>query len=106
MHLLSYQGNIKISDSITKENIFSDRSLRTNFQIIFQDPFSSLSPRMTISQILSEGLVNLLKVTDKEKVDEMCINILSEVGLDIDISKDILMNFLVGKDKELQLLEL
>ena len=61
MHLLSYEGDIKICESITKDKIFSDRSLRSNFQIIFQDPFSSLSPRMTIHQILSEGIVNLLK---------------------------------------------
>ena len=87
MHLLSYEGNIKICNSITKDKIFSDRSLRRNFQIIFQDPFSSLSPRMTISQILSEGLVNLLKITDRKRVDEMCIDILSEVGLDMDMLK-------------------
>ena len=101
MHLLSYEGNIKICNSITKDKIFSDRSLRRNFQIIFQDPFSSLSPRMTISQILSEGLVNLLKITDRKRVDEMCIDILSEVGLDIDMLKRYPQEFSGGQRQKI-----
>jgi microcin C transport system ATP-binding protein len=32
------------------------RLLRTDFQIVFQDPFSSLNPRMTVEQIIGEGL--------------------------------------------------
>ena len=58
MHLLGYDGEIKICQNITKNELSKDRSLRKNFQIIFQDPFSSLSPRMTIKQIISEGIVN------------------------------------------------
>ena len=87
MHLLSYDGDIKICNNITKDEIVQDRSLRRNFQIIFQDPFSSLSPRMTVSQILTEGIVNLLKVSDKMRIEEMCIDILSEVGLDKNMLK-------------------
>ena len=34
----------------------SDRSLRRLMQVVFQDPFSSLSPRMTVEQIVGEGL--------------------------------------------------
>ncbi len=85
MHLLSYEGNITICENITKENIFTDRSLRKNFQIIFQDPFSSLSPRMTINQILSEGIINLLKITDKKVIRRMCMDIIKEVGLEDDM---------------------
>ena len=34
----------------------SDRALRRQMQVVFQDPFSSLSPRMTVEQIVGEGL--------------------------------------------------
>jgi microcin C transport system ATP-binding protein len=32
------------------------RHARKDFQVVFQDPFSSLSPRMTVAQIVAEGL--------------------------------------------------
>ncbi|SUV41091.1 putative oligopeptide transport protein (ABC superfamily, ATP-bind) [Acinetobacter haemolyticus] len=44
------------------------RPLRADFQIVFQDPFSSLNPRMTIGQIIGEGLA--LKVLDQALVDQ------------------------------------
>ena len=53
---------------ILPEKIYIKRTLRKNFQIIFQDPFSSLSPRMTINQILSEGIVSLLKIDNKVNI--------------------------------------
>ena len=85
MHLLSYEGDINICSTITKEEIFSNRAIRRNFQIIFQDPFSSLSPRMTIKQILSEGIINLLNIVERDKIDMMCKEILLEVGLEHDM---------------------
>jgi microcin C transport system ATP-binding protein len=84
MHLLSYEGNIKIIDNINQSEIKLNRKLRKNFQIVFQDPFSSLSPRMTIFQIISEGVKNLLDVSNN-KIHQMCINILNDVGLDKDM---------------------
>ena len=82
MHLLSYEGNIKICEDIDKTQIDINRKLRKNFQIIFQDPFSSLSPRMTIMQILSEGVKSLLDITDIDIIHKMCKSILKDVGLD------------------------
>ena len=81
MHLLGYDGEIKICQNITKNKLSKDRSLRKNFQIIFQDPFSSLSPRMTIKQIISEGIVNLLNIHDDKVIHSMCTKVMNEVGL-------------------------
>ena len=82
MHLLSYEGNISICGNINKSQIKINRKLRKNFQIIFQDPFSSLSPRMMIIQILSEGVKNLLDINNIDDIHNMCISILKDVGLD------------------------
>ena len=58
------------------------RPLRREMQIVFQDPFGSLSPRMTVGQIVTEGLrVHEPQLTSKER-DRRAIEILRDVGLD------------------------
>ena len=60
------------------------RPLRRNMQVVFQDPYGSLSPRMTIAQIVAEGLViHGLGGTIEER-DRRVIQALLEVGLDPD----------------------
>ncbi len=82
MHLLSYDGQINICNTINKSKLNADRKLRKYFQIIFQDPFSSLSPRMTIKQILSEGVYSLLNIHDEIQIDKMCLDMILDVGLE------------------------
>ena len=55
------------------------RPLRTNFQIVFQDPFSSLNPRLTIEQTISEGLA--LKKLDKDEIRRRVEDALEKVEL-------------------------
>jgi microcin C transport system ATP-binding protein len=53
-------------------------------QIVFQDPFGSLSPRMTVARIVGEGLrINNVGATNAER-EEMVVQALSEVGIDPD----------------------
>ena len=57
------------------------RSLRRNLQIVFQDPFSSLNPRMTVRSIIEEGLV-VHGIGTKEERQDRVRDILVKVGLD------------------------
>ena len=54
--------------------------LITKIQMIFQDPIASLNPRMTVKEIISEGLV-VNGIKDKEYIDEKVYEILELVGL-------------------------
>ncbi len=82
LQLLNYSGNIYLDGSnLSEMNNNQLRDYRNNFQIVFQDPFSSLSPRLTIFEILSEGLM-LHKNLSYEKVINTCTKLLEEVGLD------------------------
>ncbi len=58
------------------------RKLRASLQVIFQDPFGSLSPRMTVMQIIVEGLdVHFPKLSSAER-EQRVLDILREVGID------------------------
>ena len=58
------------------------RAMRSSLQVIFQDPFGSLSPRMNVMQIIAEGLdVHFPNLTAAER-ESRVIEMLKEVGLD------------------------
>jgi len=57
-------------------------ALRSNMQVVFQDPFSSLSPRHTIERIVGEGLaLHRPQMTPQARRDKV-VSVLREVGLD------------------------
>ena len=58
------------------------RLYRKNIQIIFQDPFASLSPRLTIQDIVIEGLEVHYKEKTKKEMIELTQKIMNDVGLD------------------------
>ncbi|MFM0000441.1 MULTISPECIES: ABC transporter ATP-binding protein [Paraburkholderia] len=57
-------------------------ALRSNMQVVFQDPFSSLSPRQTIERIVGEGLALHRPTMTPQARREKVISVLREVGLD------------------------
>lgn len=59
------------------------RQLRRQLQIVFQDPYSSLNPRMTIRQILEEPFV-IHKLGTKKEREAWCAELLAEVGLPLE----------------------
>ena len=58
------------------------RALRRDMQIVFQDPFGSLSPRQSIAQIVSEGLRAHGLCDDEAELDARVVAALEEVGID------------------------
>jgi microcin C transport system ATP-binding protein len=60
------------------------RPLREDMQAVFQDPYGALSPRMSISQIIGEGLAVHRKNMTKWDREHLVVEALREVGLDID----------------------
>lgn len=82
LRLVESQGLIECNgqrmDGLSQEAV---RPMRRQFQVVFQDPFGSLSPRMSVAQIISEGL-EIHKIGTAQEREQMVVQVLQEVGLD------------------------
>jgi microcin C transport system ATP-binding protein len=74
--LLQVQGRAWSQDAKT------DRPLRRAVQVVFQDPFSSLSPRLTVEELVGEGLGLHRPELSAEQRRQQVLQTLSDVGLD------------------------
>ena len=82
MRLIASEGPIHfMGDAIHTRRGRQMRGLRRDMQIVFQDPYGSLSPRMTVEEIIAEGLGVHRIDSDKSK-RELVAEIMEEVGLD------------------------
>jgi microcin C transport system ATP-binding protein len=83
LRLIKFEGEVFFKKELVSSLKINDfRPLRKNIQIIFQDPFASLSPRLTIEEIIGEGL-NVHNIGEnKYEKKELVKKIISEVGLD------------------------
>lgn len=57
------------------------RSLRTDMQMIFQDPFSSLNPKQNVRQLISEPIVHNKIIRNKKEIEERTLELMETVGL-------------------------
>jgi microcin C transport system ATP-binding protein len=81
--MISSEGSIKFVGRDINALSFKDmRPLRREMQIVFQDPFGSLSPRMSISDIIAEGLLVHEPKLSPAGRDSRVVAALNEVGLD------------------------
>ena len=81
MRLISSEGAITFDgQDVRGWSTKKLRALRKDMQIVFQDPFGSLSPRMTCEQIISEGL-GVHGVAPGQDKRQMVAEIMTEVGL-------------------------
>jgi oligopeptide transport system ATP-binding protein len=67
--------------SLTGEKL---RALRRDIQIIFQDPYASLNPRMTVAAIIGEALIIHRLAKSKRQFEERIVDLLETVGLHAD----------------------
>ncbi|RFC66076.1 ABC transporter ATP-binding protein [Fulvimarina endophytica] len=83
MRMISSKGEILFEGERIDEKSFKEmRSLRERLQIVFQDPFGSLSPRMPIADIISEGLKIHAPNLSADERDARVVQALGETGLD------------------------
>lgn len=76
--LTKYRGEILTAKSV---HIRNEKDFRKNVQIVFQDPYNSLNPRMTIEEIVGEGLAVHFPRLGSEETAAKVKKVLTEVGL-------------------------
>jgi len=90
-------GKISLTQkSIDIKKNSSWNPFRKSFQIIFQDPFTSLNPRHTIFRILSEGLLKY-NICPRKEVKDGVARLLEQVGLSPDIMRQFPHTFSGGQ---------
>lgn len=83
LRLIQSEGHISYLDNDLNKVEGADlKALRRELQMVFQDPFGSLSPRMSITEIVSEGLDAHGLITDADERDRRVAEILQEVEID------------------------
>ncbi len=81
--MISSEGRIVFAGKPIDEYSFARmRELRSDLQIVFQDPFGSLSPRMSVSEIIEEGLRIHEPSLSADARDQRIVSVMKEVGLD------------------------
>jgi len=82
LRLIASEGQIAFEgNDIRQWSVKELRRLRKDMQIVFQDPYGSLSPRMTCFQIIAEGL-NVHRVDPTRDKRELVAEAMRETGLD------------------------
>jgi microcin C transport system ATP-binding protein len=82
LNLIPFEGKLTIDGRAWRSVAARDLPLRQAVQVVFQDPFSSLSPRMTVEEVVGEGLRLHHPDIDPLGLQAQVLTALSEVGLD------------------------
>ena len=81
--MISSEGKIGfVGKDIADYSFNQMKPLRREMQIVFQDPYGSLSPRMSVAEIIAEGLTIHQPQLGAREIDDAVAGVLSEVGLD------------------------
>ena len=84
LRLVKSHGKIVLNDEdISTYREKQIRPLRKKMQVVFQDPFGSMNPRLNVEQIVAEGL-EVHSTLNRTEIRQRVIDILNEVGIDAD----------------------
>lgn len=91
--LLPFQGDLSFSGHRWQGSPRADFALRRRVQVVFQDPFGSLSPRRTVGEIVSEGLQLHHPGLSRQDIETRVLACLKEVGLTPEAFPDLLSRY-------------
>ncbi|MFO1217041.1 MAG: dipeptide ABC transporter ATP-binding protein [Burkholderiaceae bacterium] len=79
--LLAHEGELDVVGRRWSPDAAANQPIRRQVQVVFQDPFSSLSPRMTVEEIVGEGLLVHERALDAAARRARVVTALADVGL-------------------------
>lgn len=92
--LLPFKGELQVTGQTWNTSTVGNKAMRRAVQVVFQDPFSSLSPRMTVEEIVGEGLTvhepELSAAARRERV----VQALRDVGMGVGLEAQQLQNLM------------
>lgn len=91
--LMPFQGRLTVDGQAWQGRAQADRPLRQRVQVVFQDPFSSLSPRLTVEEIVGEGLRVHAPELSAQVRRERVLAALADVGLAGDAPQALLSRY-------------
>ena len=91
--LIPFDGALSFRGQAWQNSAAHDKSLRRRVQVVFQDPYGSLSPRMTVGEIVSEGLRLHHGHTSESQTESHVLATLAEVGLSTSDFPDLLSRY-------------
>ena len=91
--LIPSKGRLLVSGQAWQGSPELDRALRRQIQVVFQDPFGSLSPRRTVGETVAEGLVLHEPELTESEIQARVTDALHEVGLTAEAFPDLLSRY-------------